>query len=74
MPQELDCRLWHRETLYSHRPFKLVTCDPSWIVEDAEFNTTEVLYDIFCSYCTCMFYKLEAITASVQRIPALECF
>lgn len=42
IPQELECRLWHRDTAYTTYPYNLVTCDPSWIVRDAGFETREV--------------------------------
>ena len=45
IPQELNCRLWHRDSLYKF-VYKLVTCDPSWIVQDAGFEKREVLKKI----------------------------
>ena len=40
--RELECRLWHRESLYTAFSYKLLTGDSSWIVQDAGLEEKEV--------------------------------
>lgn len=45
LARDVDCRLWHRDGGYS-KPYKLVTGDPSWTVQDAGIKDKEVSMQI----------------------------